>query len=366
VRFQALQITQPSGRQVYVFAATADELLKVADVPRMGRSEQGGLVGYQRPEVAAHIAEIRRYLNGRDAVLPNAIVVAVDDCVDFIPLNGGASKSRSIHGTLAVPVPRGHQPKPGFVVDGQQRLAAVASCRHVDFPVFVTALIAPDIEEQRKQFLLVNRTKPLPQGLVFELLPEIQGILPEYLTRQRLAATITSRLNLEAESSLYRRIKTPTCPAGVIKDNSVRRMVLSSLSDGALFLLGRDYRDLDGFLSASCGVVSTFWGGVAMAFPGAWSLPPTRSRLTHGVGVAAMGYVMDHLYLVQRRRLSWSPESVSHALEPLRPMCAWTEGYWHFGEGYERRWNELQNTDRDIRLLTNHFRRHLTRTAPAG
>lgn len=358
MRFDALQITQPSGRQVYAFATTADALLGIVDIPRICRNDTGDLIGYQRPEVVGHISEIRQYLNGDDAILPNTLVVAFDNRVSFTP-HKEANGSLSHYGSLNVPDVSDGQSKPGFVVDGQQRLAAIASCRHEAFPVFVTALVVTNVEEQRKQFVLVNRTKPLPQGLIFELLPEIDGVLPEVLSRQRLAAAITTRLNLDKDSVLYQSIKSPTCPGGSIKDNSVRRMVMNSLSDGVLFDLMLDEPDEDRFIDSAIPAISTFWSAVAETFPSAWNLPPERSRLTHGVGVAAMGYVMDHIYLRLPSREYWSFSAVSRSLGALKQYCAWTEGSWDFGRNGIRRWNELQNIDRDIRMLTNYFRQLL-------
>jgi hypothetical protein len=28
-------------------------------------------------------------------------------------------------------------------------------------------------------------------------------------------------------------------------------------------------------------------------------------------------------------------------LEPLREVCRWTDGYWEFGPGVQRKWNEV-------------------------
>jgi len=355
MRFDALRITQPSGRHVFAFAATAEVLLQIAEVPRIGRDDAQQLVGYQRPEVASHIAEIRRYLDSPEAVLPNTIVLAFDERVRFMPR--AAQSATSEYGELHVPLPAETQKRPGFVVDGQQRLAALANCERPNFPVFVTALIAPDAAEQRKQFVLVNRTKPLPQGLVFELLPEVEGHLPQVLARQRLASILTARLNISHDSSLRGQIKTPTCPQGILKDNSVRRMLLNSLSDGALFELARGRASEGHARTAMVHLVSTFWEGVRRAFGEAATLPPRRSRLTHGVGVIALGYVMDRLYLQRLEPDCWQPDAIEAALAPLAPYCAWTDGRWPFPDGADRPWNELQNTDRDIRLLTGHFRR---------
>jgi hypothetical protein len=38
-----------------------------------------------------------------------------------------------------------------------------------------------------------------------------------------------------------------------------------------------------------------------------------------------------------------------------RLWIRWTNGFWDFGPGAQRKWNELQNTTRDIQLLTNYL-----------
>ncbi len=78
-RFQALRLTQPSGREVYTFAINAKQLLGIAHIPRIRRGENRELEGYQRPEVVGHIAEIRRYLESDEAILANTVVVALSE-----------------------------------------------------------------------------------------------------------------------------------------------------------------------------------------------------------------------------------------------------------------------------------------------
>jgi len=41
-------------------------------------------------------------------------------------------------------------------------------------------------------------------------------------------------------------------------------------------------------------------------------------------------------------------------LEALKPVCPWTEGHWEFGPGVLRKWNEVQNTPKDIQVLANY------------
>ena len=37
------------------------------------------------------------------------------------------------------------------------------------------------------------------------------------------------------------------------------------------------------------------------------------------------------------------------------PGYVWTDGYWDFGPGCQRKWNEIQNTSKDVQLLANYL-----------
>ena len=137
-------------------------------------------------------------------------------------------------------------------------------------------------------------------------------------------------------------------------------MLQNSLTDGALFLIAQEERDISKFIDSSLLVVSEFWDAVSKTFKYAWNQPPQKSRLTHGVGIAAMGYVMDHMYCYEYATEEWTADNVMTLLDKIKIKCAWTGGFWGFGSASNRRWNELQNTDRDIRLLTNYFRKLLS------
>jgi hypothetical protein len=219
----------------------------------------------------------------------------------------------------------------------------------------VTAFITDDQADQRSQFILINNTKPLPKGLIHELLPTASGELPTALQVRRLPALLLERLNYDADSPMRHRILTPTMPEGVIKDNSVLRMLQNSLTDGALY----QYRHTNtggGRTEAMLAIVKTFWTAVSATFGDAWSLPPRTSRLTHGVGIVGLGYVMDTIaetLLDADRTLDIG--NFIEELSLLNPACRWISGTWEFGDGIRRKWNDLQNTSRDIRLVTNYL-----------
>jgi len=367
-RFPALEVRQGSTRRLYTFAVDGKELPKFTTVSRVRRNGQE-MAGYQRPEVSAHVNAIRSYVETASPMIPNAIVVAFDTRVRFEPSVSTNSENGYVtSGTLIVPVDEDlpDEDKPGWIVDGQQRCAAVREAEVDSFPLCVTAFITASTGEQRAQFILVNSTKPLPKGLVYELLPSTDGPLPPALMRKRFPSFVLERLNFDEDSPFRGLIQTPTTPDGVIRGNSILRMIENSLTDGCLYY----YRDPDtgsGDIEEMLEILKPFWCAVRSVFEEAWGLSPRQSRLMHGVGIASLGYLMDAITEAHLAR-GTLPEEFDYAaeLELLRAECVWTEGYWHFGPHSERKWNELQNTHKDIKLLTGHLlrmHRQLSRAA---
>jgi DGQHR domain-containing protein len=350
----ALECRQGRDHVLYVFWVDGKELFTFTTVSRLRRKEDAGLSGYQRWEVQSHIAEIKAYLESANPMLPNALVVAFDPVLRFEPLplpTLGPGRP----GVLTIPLPDGPDGrKPAWVVDGQQRLAALREAAVGGFPVCVVGFLAAGEAEQREQFILVNNTKPLPKGLVYELLPATNGQLPSMLQRRRFPTMLLERLNQDADSPLRGLIRTPTMAAGLIKDNSLIKMLENSLSDGVLYRFRGRADDLDD-VPKMLGVVKDFWSAVAEVFPAAWKLPPRRSRLLHGAGVIGLGFVMDAI--ADRHRAAGVPTRAQFRadLEPLREVCRWTDGHWEFGPCIQRKWNEIQNTPRDIQLLANYL-----------
>jgi DGQHR domain-containing protein len=357
LRIPAIEVKQTPGRLLYSCAIDGKLIPTVATVSRVHRDD-GRLEGYQRPEVLSHIAEIRDYIESESPMIPNALVIAFDDRVRFEPVISDESTcGYARHGVLVIPIDSTltDDHKPGFIVDGQQRLAAIRDAAVTAFPICVTAFIAHGVRDQVEQFILVNSTKPLPKGLIYELLPSTSTTLPSLLHRRRFPAYLLDRLNRDDDSPLRGLILTPTTPSGIIKDNSLLKAIENSLSDGVLYR----YRSLnaeDGDTERMLRVLKAFWRAVADAFPTAWKLPAKRSRLMHGAGVVTMGFLMDAM--ADRHRTAEPDDLYGFFLmdlQALAPECRWTEGYWKFGPGRERKWNELQNTSRDIQMLSGHL-----------
>ena len=360
LRLPALEIRQGTDRLLYQFAVDGKRIDEFATVSRIrrGDSEESGAArveGYQRPEALSHVASIRRYIESVNPLIPNSLVIAFDDRVFFESTEKVDGYSR--HGWLNIPVDPTVRPedRPGWIVDGQQRSAAIRDARVDSFPMAITAFITSNEDEQREQFILVNSVKPLPKSLIFELLPSTEGLLPNALARKKLASVLLERLNYTPDSPFFQRIRTPTNPDGFIKDNSVLRMLDNSISDGVLYL-SRDSATGMGDTDQMIEVVNRFWRAVALTFTADWESTPRKSRLVHGVGIVSLGYLMDAT--AERLGSSTSIPSTDdfcRELSTISAQCCWSSGSWELAPGVLRPWNEFQNTPRDIQMLTNHL-----------
>ena len=359
----ALRLEQSPGRVIYSFGIDGKQVSKFASVSHARRGEEDvALLGYQRPEVQKHITQIRDYIESEGAMVPNAVVLAFGSGVRFVgraEKRGGSQPIRfgAEPGILEIPIYKKDEEKVGFIVDGQQRLAAIRESRRESFPVFAVAFVAESDDEQREQFMLVNSTKPLPKGLIHELLPGVQGHLPPHLEKRKLPAELVAHLNHSEDSPLFHTIRTATNPSGRIADNSMLRILESSLSDGVLWEIAQIEEEGDQAVARMCEVLAAFWGAVREVWEDIWELKPRKSRLLHGAGVVTLGYLMEDM-IVRYRGEGWPPQAffVEH-LELIKDDCHWTEGWWDFGKGQRRRWDEIQNVNREVMLLMNHMTR---------
>ena len=356
LRVPAIEVRKGNDYALYTLAIDGKVVSSFATVSRVRRTEGGDLEGYQRPEVRKHIDEIRAYVETADALLPNAIVLAFDRRVRFEPgVIDPTAIGPGLPGTLIIPIDPSLPPerRPGFVVDGQQRLAAIRDANIDSFPICLAAFITDEPRRQVEQFILVNSSKPLAKSLIYQLLPDTHTRFPALYARRRFPAYLLDRLNRDNDSPLHGKIQTPTSPEGIVKDNSILKMLENSLSDGVLYR----YHQSDGQEQAEplLELLKDFWGAVSQVFADAWGLPPRRSRLMHGAGIVSLGFLMDTIADRHRDGVSLSLRTFANDLRPLKPLCRWTDGYWDFGPGQQRRWNELQNTHSDIQLLTNYL-----------
>ena len=356
LRFDALAPIQSPKLTVFTFVTKASEIARIARIERAGRDDAGALQGFQRPQIANHIREIRDYLEKPNSILPNAIVVAFIGQARLARSTNSESRVRQ----LIIDTSNG---PPGWIVDGQQRFTALSELRGRDFEVLVSGFLCETEEELQKQFILVNNTRPLPKALVYELLPQV-GDLPPRMSSRSQAALVTEALNYRKGSSLKGLIKQQTNPKGVIRDTVLQRVIMNSLSDGALRLYAGENKML---LDQGVAIISEFFHAVRHVFAEDWDgKTPKTSRLIHGAGIVAMGYVMDFLNSVTG---ATTRDEFVRGLQLLKGRTAWSDGEWEFGTE-RRRWNGLQNVPADIRQLSLHLvqvlKRRLGKTVRAA
>lgn len=356
---RALKLVQAAGHPLYLFTLTAAEVLQVADVSRVSRDEAGTLIGYQRPEVHSHVQDIIDYLDSDPVIFPNAIIMALSSAVKFVGSRGpNTTDGLAISGRLRLPLPCGAQPRPAWIVDGQQRALALSRAARTDLPVPITAFVADAVSLQRDQFLRVNNTKPLPRSLVNELLPEVDSPLPTHLTARKAPSFLCDRLNNDQNSPFYRMIirastSKKDAARAVIADNSVIQMLQESYTQpgGCLYPyrnLSTGDTDVDGIHHALC----VYWSAVRDAFPDAWGKPATQSRLMHGAGIRAMGRLMDRvLGTIDIQQPDATAEIRKH-LDLVSPHCRWTSGTW---DESGLRWDAVQNVHGHIHKLSNYL-----------
>lgn len=358
---RALQLRQDEGHPLYLLTMTADELFRIADISKVSRDDVGHLIGYQRDEVRNHVDEIVEYLNEDDVLFPNSIIIALSSAVRFKSSRGPKPKNSdgsATPGLLEIPLPNPGRGKPGWIVDGQQRALALSKSKRHDFPVPINAFVTDEVELQRDQFLRINNTKPLPRGLVTELLPEVATTLPTRLAARKIPSHLCDLLNRQEDSpffGLIRRASTATDDkrGAVITDTSLISVLQESLGapSGCLF----PYRNLatgETEFDSILRILTIYWDAVRRTFPRAWGKSARDSRLMHGVGIKAMGRLMD---AVMRPVLDpFQPDAsplVEQELSLVAPICAWTEGQWEGLGGMA--WNELQNVPRHVRMVSN-------------
>jgi DGQHR domain-containing protein len=361
---RALRVIQACDAPLYLLSLTAQEIRQVADISRVSRDNTGDLIGYQRPEVRQHVQEITDYLNGDQVLFPNPIIIALPSTVSFVCSRGSGNKdSSAVAGTLKIPFPNGDGRKPGWIVDGQQRALALARSRRQDFPVPVNAFIADSVELQRDQFLRINNTRPLPRGLVTELLPEIGTPLPPRLSLRQTPSALCDLLNRDTDSPFCGLIRRPsgskdTRGKAVVTDTSIVQMLQESLTSPSGYLFpfrnpSSGETDFAGLWTA----LLVYWAAVRDTFPEAWGKPPTQSRLMHGTGIRAMGRLMDRVMARIDPGHADASTQVRADLALLAPYCRWTSGRW---EELDLRWNQVENLPRHTHELSSFLiRTHL-------
>jgi DGQHR domain-containing protein len=354
LRLHALRIEQRVDVPLFVFGVDGRIVHRFATMDAAHRSADGVLGGYQRTRVERHIAEIYAYLATDGAILPNAIVVAFSGDVTFASTPGVMRTEWGTPGTLYVPLPKRGKARPGLIVDGQQRSSALAQLPPTrSFPVVVVGFLATSSDLQREQFVLVNKTIPLPRDLLNELLPHIETELPKPLQMRRVAATVVEKLRYDRKSPFYGRIRGLGAGAegNNVSQAAVLAVIETSIRRGGVLSPYYSPEPTAADLAAMAHILALYFTAIARVWPYAWNESPWTSRLVHGVGITALGRLMDVLIPEVNVASPRAVGAVARRLRKIESRCAWTSGRWP--RPLSCPWDALQNTSQDKRRLAD-------------
>ncbi|MBG1270024.1 DGQHR domain-containing protein [Nostoc sp. WHI] len=155
-------------------------------------------LGYQRSFSKPRIKEIKNYINQEQGIIPNSILVNIDEG-KFSYLEN--DKLLTLNNTESL----------GLIIDGQHRIKGCYEA-NPDFPLMVVATLGLSVKEQARLFIKINKTqKGVPASLYLDLLNLLEGDIENFdeegVTAERRATEIATRLNETDESPLYELIR---------------------------------------------------------------------------------------------------------------------------------------------------------------
>jgi DGQHR domain-containing protein len=213
----ALEVRHHQTLRFWVFAADPKEIRAQSNVDRMRWDEATkAFLGYQRDITEAQVQAILEYLNSGDAILPNAIVLAVRESVGGTRVefhSGQPDTDRVRSGTLTLPfnyevtdgTKTGVQDSPdslAWVVDGQHRMEALTKLAYNPgtFPVLFSAICTSDVKVQAEQYARLNLTLPIPKQNMDRLLAIVGAKIAERKALRQLAAKVRETMLQQPEA----------------------------------------------------------------------------------------------------------------------------------------------------------------------
>lgn len=255
--------------------------------------------------------------------------------------------------------------KTAYLVDGQQRTAALALLDVDEIPAFyLTAnAIVGDQEEAKSTFRIANSTVRITTEFSRALLGTLDDA-PGYVRDEKRVAQAVKALAIDDVNSPFiglvkhPGIETKGMP---IAYNTLFSAVLAFNQSGIDF--GAEAEHLAATVAKAYSLVAKTW-------PEAWGKSPKESKLSHGAGLRAIGKVLVDLLRVQTAihgdDLNSAPvwDGIEASLRRLRTKVLWTLESSMAGNATQQRnyKTELlpkQNTNQDIQALTTFLQKEV-------
>jgi len=195
LKFPALEFIQ-NGSIMYAFIANSETIYEKFDVSRRIDDKEKG---YQRSFSKVRIKDIKNYLTLGKGLIPNTILVNIDEGNHSYDTNNRELSLKDI-GSI------------GFIIDGQHRVkGSYEADKNLLLPVIATVDL--DVTEQAQLFVKINKSqRGVPTSLYLDLLDLTEGVIEDFddenVSFQRRAIEIANRLNDDTESPLFKLIRT--------------------------------------------------------------------------------------------------------------------------------------------------------------
>lgn len=284
-------VFQQGEHQLIVFHANGKQLWNLLQI---NRREEDKEKGYQRALSTSRATKIASFIDQRN-MMPTAIIVSLDHAT-----------LQQDNKTLRIP----NRPDAGWVIDGQHRLGgAHKSQRDIVFPV--VAFIGLDVQEQVRQFVVVNREqKGVPSSLYIDLLRDLPpGKTERELTQER-AADLGTLLKRDDESPFFGRIVATTSPkkGEISLTNFARRIAPLIKRDGRLNTFNDEERKT---------IIDNYYRALAQVFPGEYKKTNSIFFMTLGFGAltAALPTVLD--FTINRSQGGFRVEDVIQTFQRI-------------------------------------------------
>lgn len=194
IQLPAFQVIQ-NNIPMLLFITNARMIYERFDVSRRITDKK---LGYQRSFSKPRIKEITTYINQDQGIIPNSILVNIDEGKFSYLKNDNLL---TLNDTESL----------GLIIDGQHRIKGCYEA-NPDFPLMVVATLGLSVKDQARLFIKINKTqKGVPASLYLDLLNLLEGDIENFdeegVTAERRATEIATRLNETDESPLYELIR---------------------------------------------------------------------------------------------------------------------------------------------------------------
>ena len=367
-----LHLTQPGHSEDHRVLQTSVKprfLRDFCHVKRMMRGPDGTVLYQQRAKIKKHIDRIaEQYRDRHKRFMASNIVLAYDSDDYRVKNNTGSlvvphpdpttqvigwpehDYTAHKYGFLLVQRER-YDDFPLFVIDGQQRMMALEKSGYpddFDVPVFIYGVGHAELTNRLQDDLIkINTTHPFSKT-------DLDAI--------RAARTDLSRTAAEENLRVVHLLNCETDFGGTANPFAGRIKLLSFVDKDAK-MSARIAAEMVGHLKATkvaddpdfakrAKRIAELFGVVKAVFPEDWSAQPSRSYLTGGVGLTAMGRLLGKLQAdVRLYGLDTSDRlgRFKTILEGIKSKCAWMRQVSDEDGGHP--WHRLQNNSADYDRL---------------